>query len=90
LGIGVLFGLVRGLAVLLGRGITSPASLAQFHRRFTRAGPVVLGVVVACELLVALTFGTVLSPWLALTLLLLGGAAATGRVRRRVPAAAHP
>jgi hypothetical protein len=90
LGIGVLFGLVRGLAVLLGRGITSPASLAQFHRRFTRAGPVVLGVVVACELAVALTFGTVLSPWLALILLLLGGAAATGRVRRRVPAAAHP
>jgi hypothetical protein len=90
LGIGVLFGLVRGLAVLLGRGITSPASLAEFHRRFTRAGPVVLGVVVAGELAVALTFGTVLSPWLALTLLLLGGAAAAGRVRRRVPAAAHP
>ena len=37
LAIGALFGLVRGLAVLLGRGITSPATLAAFHRRFTAA-----------------------------------------------------
>ncbi len=35
LAIGALFGLVRGLAVLLGRGIASPATLAEFHRRFT-------------------------------------------------------
>ena len=65
LAVGVLFGLVRGLAVLLGRGITSPAALAAFHRRFTDAGPVVLAVVVAGELLVAVAFAAVLSPWLA-------------------------
>ncbi len=70
LAIGALFGLVRGLAVLLGRGIVSPASLADFHRRFTRAGPAVLGVVVACELTVALVFAAVLSPWVALALVL--------------------
>lgn len=87
LAIGALFGLVRGLAVLLGRGITSTASLAAFHRRFTAAGPVVLSVVVACELAIALAFAAVLSPWAALTLALLGAAGAVGRVRRRTLAA---
>lgn len=33
LAIGATFGLVRGLAVLVGRGITSPARLADVHRR---------------------------------------------------------
>ena len=80
LAIGALFGLVRGLAVLLGRGITSPAALAAFHRRFTAAGPVVLSVVVACELAVALAFAAVLSPWAAVALALLG-AAGGGRPR---------
>ena len=87
--IGALFGLVRGLAVLLGRGIVSPASLAAFHRRFTRAGPVVLGVVVGCELAVAVAFAAVLSPWVALALVLLGAAAAGARLRRRTPVAAR-
>jgi hypothetical protein len=90
LAIGVLFGLVRGLAVLLGRSITSPASLAEFHRRFTRAGPAVLGVVMACEVAVAITFAAVLSPWLALALLLLGAAAAASRARHLPPATARP
>jgi hypothetical protein len=88
LAIGALFGLVRGLAVLLGRGIVSPATLAEFHRRFTRAGPVVLGVVVGCELGVAVVFGAILSPWVALALVLLGGAVAAGRSRRRADAPA--
>jgi MFS family permease len=89
LAIGGLFGLVRGLAVLLGRGIVSPATLAEFHRRFTRAGPVVLGVVVACELTVALVFAAALSPWFALALVLIAAAAAASRLRRRTPAAAR-
>ena len=72
LGVGVLFGTVRGLAVLLGRVITTPARLASFHRRFTRAGPVVLGAVVGCELAAAVAFAAVLSPWVALALVLLG------------------
>ena len=89
LAIGALFGLVRGLAVLLGRGITSPAALAAFHRRFTDAGPIVLALVVACELLVGVAFAAVLSPWLGLALALVVGAVALGaRARRRTPAAA--
>jgi hypothetical protein len=89
LAVGTLFGLVRGLAVLLGRGIVSPATLAEFHRRFTRAGPVVLGVVVGCEIAVAVAFGAALSPWVVLTLVLLGATVAAGRLRRRTPAAAR-
>jgi hypothetical protein len=89
LGVGVLFGLVRGLAVLLGRGIVSPARLAEFHRRFTRAGAVVLGVAVACELAVAIVFAALISPWLALALLLLGASVAAGRMYRRSPEAAR-
>ncbi len=83
LAIGALFGLVRGLAVLLGRGITSTAALAAFHRRFTAAGPVVLSFVVACELVTAVAFAAVLSPWAALALALLGAAGAVSRARRR-------
>jgi hypothetical protein len=89
LAVGALFGLVRGLAVLLGRGITSTATLAAFHRRFTAAGPVVLRVVVACELAAAVVFAAVLSPWAAIGFILLGGAAAAARMRRRRPAPAH-
>ena len=88
LAIGALFGLVRGLAVLLGRGITSPAALADFHRRFTDAGPIVLAVVVASELLVGVAFAAVLSPWLGLALALLVGAVALGAGRRSPTATA--
>ncbi len=89
LAVGTLFGFVRGLAVLLGRGIDSPAALASFHRRFTEAGPFALAVVVACELLTAVAFAAVLSLWLALALALVGGAIAlAGLARRHAPAAA--
>jgi hypothetical protein len=85
LAIGGLFGLVRGLAVLLGRRITSPGALAAFHRRFTEVGPVVLGVVVAGEVAVAAAFAAVLSPWVALALVLLAASAAlSARLRRRL------
>jgi hypothetical protein len=86
LAIGTLFGLVRGLAVLLGRGITSPASLAAFHRRFVAVGPFVLTVVVACELAAGIAFAAVLSPWVAVALVLAAGGVALAR--RRVPAPA--
>jgi hypothetical protein len=72
LALGVLFGLVRGLAVLLGRRITTPAALAEFHRRFTALGPVALGAVVTVEAAGALAFALLLSPWLALALFLAG------------------
>ena len=39
MGICVLFGLVRGLAILTGAGLTDPARLRTFHQRFEAAGP---------------------------------------------------
>jgi hypothetical protein len=94
LAVGVLFGLVRGLAVLLGRSITSAAALAAFHRRFTGLGPVVLGIVVAGELASALAIVAFVSLWAALALVLVlggttGATAAAGRVRRRSPVPAR-
>jgi len=89
LAVGALFGLMRGLAVLLGRGIVSPAALAEFHRGFTRAGPVVLRVVVGCELAVAVAFAAALSLWLALAIVVLVATAAAGRLRRRTPVPAR-
>jgi hypothetical protein len=87
LAIGALFGLARGLAVLLGRGIVSPGTLAAFHRRFSAAEPIVLAVVVVIEVAVAVTAAAVLSPWVALTILVGSGAlVAVGRARRRAAA----
>jgi hypothetical protein len=57
------FGLVRGLAVFLAHGITSPAALADFHRHFMARGPLALAVVVAVEVLVASISGWALSAW---------------------------
>jgi hypothetical protein len=85
LGLGVLFGLVRGLAVFLGRGITSPAALAEFHRRFIAFGPLARAGAVACELAVGVALAAARSPWAAVALIavvaLVGAAAA---LRRRV------
>jgi hypothetical protein len=86
LAIGAVFGLVRGLAVLLGRGITSPGALAAFHRRFTDLGPRVLAVVVATEVAVAVALAAFFSPWAALAVVVLATAAsAAGWSRRHAP-----
>jgi MFS family permease len=53
LAVGVLFGLTRGLCVLLGRRITSPEALQQFHRRFTALGRRSRRAVVGVELAAA-------------------------------------
>jgi hypothetical protein len=83
LAIGAVFGLVRGLAVLLGRGITSPGALAAFHRRFTDLGPRALAVVVATELVVAVAFAAVLSAWAVLAVVVLAAVAVVARWSRR-------
>jgi hypothetical protein len=54
LALGTLFGLVRGLAVLLGRGVTSPSALHAVHRRMARLGPVSATLTSAVEATVAL------------------------------------
>jgi hypothetical protein len=81
--IGALFGLVRGLAVLLGRGITTAQALTTFHRRFTDAWPVMLGVVVATEAAAAVLCAWVLSPWAAVAVLALVSSCALVRARGR-------
>ncbi len=47
--LGAVFGLVRGLAVLLGRTITSPETLRSFHRRFSAVGPRVRLLTISVE-----------------------------------------
>jgi hypothetical protein len=49
--VGVLFGLVRGLSVCLGRHITSSEALTAFHRRFFVWGPTVRRITVAVEVM---------------------------------------
>jgi len=52
-GIGVLFGVVRGLAIFLGVRLTDPQRLRSFHQRFDAAGPVVRNVVIGVISVVA-------------------------------------
>jgi MFS family permease len=79
--LGAVFGLVRGLAVLLGRTITSPETLRSFHRRFSAVGSRVRLVTIAVEggcaaacvlalgapMLLALAIGSVISLLVYLT-----------------------
>jgi hypothetical protein len=46
---GTAFGVLRGLAVLLTRRVTTTSELRAFHRRFHRAGPLVGRVTVVIE-----------------------------------------
>ena len=86
--VGVLFGLVRGLSVCLGRHITSTDALTAFHRRFFAWGPPVRRITVAVEVMATALFAVLLSPWAAAAL---GAVALFGisawAVRRRTMAA---
>jgi len=62
--VGIAFGLVRGLAVFLGRHITSTTALADFHRRFMAADRYALASVVVCEAATTLALSMVVSLWL--------------------------
>jgi hypothetical protein len=91
LGFGALFGLVRGLSVLLGRRITSPQTLASFHQRFYEWGPRVRRATIAVELAATGLFAWLLSPWapLVVGLASLGGLTVwAGRRRARAGTAA--
>jgi hypothetical protein len=58
LALGALFGLVRGLAILLASGITSPARLRSFHRRFAAWAEPVRKAVIGVQLVVAVVAST--------------------------------
>jgi MFS family permease len=92
LGVWLVFGVVRGLAILLVAGVTSPARLAGFHRRFDAAREPVRWTVAGVQAFIASIAAGVLAGPLAAGVVA-GGAAAVlaGRaVRRRdqAPAAA--
>jgi hypothetical protein len=53
LGLGLLFGLLRGSAVYLGRRLDSPEALRRFHARFIALAPRSRAAMVAIELLAA-------------------------------------
>ena len=97
LAIGCLFGLARGLAILLGARITSPAALVAFHRRFDALGEpvrraviVVQGGVALCAASAALGAGPLLpAPVLVAALVVAARAGAAGRGRRRRAAEAQ-
>ncbi len=57
-----LFGLLRGLAVLLSVHITSPASLHAFHRRFDALGAASRQLAIVVQLVAAVTAGLVAGP----------------------------
>jgi hypothetical protein len=97
LSVGLLFGLVRGLAVFTSRGVTTTTALAAFHRRFMELDRPARAAVVVVELAAAVALSCVVSPWLALPV---GAATVTATVsvaqsrRRRqrhpVPLATSP
>ena len=84
-GVGCLFGLVRGCAVGLGRNVTSPAALAELHRRLTAWDARSRGAVIALAAMAATAFALALSLWAALVMAGACTAAATTVLRRRRP-----
>lgn len=62
LSVGAVFGFLRGMAVLLTRGLADPSELRAFHRRFFEvgrvAGRLVIGVELACAAAAAAWLGS--------------------------------
>jgi hypothetical protein len=94
--IGTGFGLARGLAVLLGARLHTPASLIEFHRRFDAWGEPVRQSVIGAQLAVAVIGAWIVAPALvagAITAAALGllvristKTARVQRVRSQLPA----
>jgi hypothetical protein len=72
--VGLLFGLVRGLAVFTSRGISTTSALASFHRRFMELDRPARATVVVVELAAAVSLSWVVSTWLALASALVAAA----------------
>jgi hypothetical protein len=65
LALGTLFGLLRGLAVLLSVRITTPEALHAFHRRFDAWGPASRLLAIGVQLAVAVVAGLAAGPVVA-------------------------
>ena len=83
--IGTVFGLARGLAVLLGARLRSPAALQAFHRRFDSWTEPVRRAVIGVQLAVAVIAAWIVAPVLAIAVAI--GAAFTLRSALPVPRA---
>jgi len=82
------FGLVRGLAVLLGKGLTTPQKMMALHRRLEELLPTAQRAVVAVQALVlAVAAGVAWGPAPAVVLAVVGIAAV---LARRPRPAVHP
>lgn len=68
IGLGALFGLLRGLSVCLGRHISSSETLRTFHQWFDDLGPKVRRATVAAEAIVVALLAWALAPWAGLGL----------------------
>jgi hypothetical protein len=66
-----LFGLLRGLAVLLSARLTTPGALHAFHRRFDALGPASRQLAIGAQLAVAVVAGLVTGPVLGLVVAVL-------------------
>jgi hypothetical protein len=90
----VLFGLLRGSAVLLGRRITSAEALRAIHQRFERTGGAVRRATIAAELVSALVVAWAWSPavglGVTLTVLIVLACSATATVATRQLKPARP
>ncbi|MGQ0824023.1 MAG: hypothetical protein ACT4OX_03145 [Actinomycetota bacterium] len=80
--IGVVFGAVRGLAVLLSARISTPAGLFAFHRRFETIGPYARTLVVTVQLTFAL--GVAAGTWGVVGVFAVMFALAIGGITARV------
>lgn len=91
LAVGVAFGSVRGLAVLLGRGLTDPAALRRFHKRFDAAEPAAHAVLVTGEIAIAVVaLAVVWPPAAAVVAALVIGAWSLRLYRRWRAGTPHP
>ena len=80
------FGLVRGLAVLLGRGLTTPARLVALHRRLDELLPTAQrGIVLVQAAVLAVAAGAAWGPAPAIVLALAGLATTIARRPRPAP-----
>lgn len=81
----VLFGLLRGLAILAGARLTDPERLRRFHRRFDLAGPPVRRAVMVLQVVVAVVAALAAAgPAWALAAAAAGGALVVVGSRRSV------
>lgn len=91
LALGAAFGLVRGLAVLLGTRLRTPAALTEFHRRFDALAEPVRQVVIGVQLAVAVVAAWIVAPAVVATGVTIAGIALLSwSVAHAAPAASVP